>query len=296
MKTVNISILKYSWLVFFGSGVVFAAEIDGWKDTTTAPDGKPSTCAANKSRCTFKQAKSGLFFSPYIGKMNRDQAAEHCKDLSHNGSKLWRLPSSSELYYAYQIEKLGLPGTQFGKDPYWARNIKSGGDIGNTCYYASHPGKVENCYDSNAVHSVLCVQIDLTPHWKDITTDTQGSRSTCGKTPDRCTYLIPAQKLEVTPLIARSDWYTAAGNAARGCNSLNHNGVTGWRLPEVDELRRIVELEAYRLPSIVARSNEVLWTAESDGAEAETVRIDDMDGRHRSREKRTKDIGFICVR
>jgi hypothetical protein len=72
--------------------------------------------------------------------------------------------------------------------------------------------------------------------WKDVTTTAAGAASNCATDGDRCTMQDKITGLWWSKLQANAAWSQAVTN----CQSLNHNGQTGWRLPTQKEL-----MEAY---------------------------------------------------
>lgn len=72
--------------------------------------------------------------------------------------------------------------------------------------------------------------------WKDVTTTSAGAASNCATDGTRCTMQDKITGLWWSKLQANATWNEAWSN----CQSLNHNGQTGWRLPTQKEL-----MEAY---------------------------------------------------
>ena len=89
--------------------------------------------------------------------------------------------------------------------------------------------------------------------WKDVTTTTAGVASTCAADGARCTMQDKITGLSWSKLQSNQDWNTAWSN----CQSLNHNGQTGWRLPTIKEL-----MEGYTHSIRSAASNN--WMTEAD--------------------------------
>jgi hypothetical protein len=72
--------------------------------------------------------------------------------------------------------------------------------------------------------------------WKDVTTTAAGAASNCATDGARCTMQDKITGLWWSKLQANATWNVAWSN----CQSLNHNGQTGWRLPTQKEI-----MEAY---------------------------------------------------
>jgi hypothetical protein len=91
--------------------------------------------------------------------------------------------------------------------------------------------------------------------WKDVTTTSDGVASNCATDDERCTMQDKITGLWWSKLQASASWNTALSN----CQSLNHNGQTGWRLPTQKEL---MEAYTHGIRS-AARTN---WMIEADMA------------------------------
>ncbi len=102
--------------------------------------------------------------------------------------------------------------------------------------------------------------------WKDVTTASSGAPSNCATDSARCT-----MQDKITGLWWSKSQSTAAWDAAwANCQNLDHNGVTGWRLPTQKEL---MEAYIHGIRSAVSTNwitqaslNSWYWTGSSNSA------------------------------
>jgi hypothetical protein len=91
--------------------------------------------------------------------------------------------------------------------------------------------------------------------WKDVTTTAAGAASNCATDGARCTMQDKITGLWWSKLQTSAAWNVAWSN----CQSLNHNGQTGWRLPTQKEL-----MEAYTHGIRSAARTDTAWMTEAN--------------------------------
>jgi hypothetical protein len=103
--------------------------------------------------------------------------------------------------------------------------------------------------------------------WKDVTTTSGGAASNCATDGARCTMQDKITGLWWSKQQTNAAWWQAVS----GCQSLNHNGQTGWRLPTQKELmdaynHGIRSAAATNWITEAAMADDYFWSASSVSA------------------------------
>ncbi len=158
-------------------------------------------------------------------------AITYCEDLSYGGQTDWRLPTRKELAtlpdygrYSPAIDTTIFPGTQ--ADDYWSSS-------------------------SLASNTANAWRVDFDNGYVSSTTkaDTDYARCVRGETlPDSAfAEATVAGKVVVTDTVTGLQWtkeyfsLVAWGNAFFYCWNLDYGGATDWRLPNIEELKTLVD-------------------------------------------------------
>lgn len=133
--------------------------------------------------------------------------------------------------------------------------------------------KLINPQDGNKVLKDNSAELKtiLTNNWKDVTTEENGSSSSCEKKPGRCTKQDSSTGLWWSK--ARSS--TQSWSAAKAyCRGLNHNGQTGWRLPRRVELVAVGSVGIKQAANddwiSSAKMNTAYWSSTSDVSDGDS--------------------------
>ncbi|MCP4697683.1 MAG: DUF1566 domain-containing protein [Gammaproteobacteria bacterium] len=163
---------------------------------------------------------------------NRLDAHNYCENLRLAGYENWRLPTIGELgslvdYRRYDpaIDTNAFPGAK--PSVYWSGSSDVIGLAGASWHVHFRDGDVDRSYDDTACY-VRCVRAEIGDSLKHLVTDADTVTDT-----ERG--LMWQREDDGIPR-SREDAY---------CDRLNLAGYDDWRLPLIDELKRIIDHEKY---------------------------------------------------
>ena len=158
-------------------------------------------------------------------------AVDYCTELTYDGQTDWRLPTRKELamlsdYGRYNpaIDTTIFPGTQLGY--YWSSSSSAGNAVGAWRVSFANGGVSSN-YRTDTYYA-RCVRGETLPD----STFTEETISGKVIVTDTVTGLIWTKEYSGTVT-----WQ----NALSYCENLNYGGQTDWRLPNIEELKTLVD-------------------------------------------------------
>jgi hypothetical protein len=166
------------------------------------------------------------------------QATSYCSGLTIDG-RIWRLPSAYEVakLLDYQLGPPTINRTNFpntSPNNYWSSTVYAQ-NTSNAYFISFNDAKIDNIAKTNSFY-VRCVTGDspLAPQFTDNGNGTI-SDSTSGRVWQKCT------RGQTAPTCSGSVTQTTWANSITYCEGLTLGGRSDWRLPNINELRSIVD-------------------------------------------------------
>ena len=258
---------KSVWKVSFDNGSVYSTRIGSKlyarcvRDSNNSDSKKTSTKEATKTEKL--QWSEKVTTNPYTNPMFYNDAVKYCKNLNEGSYSDWRLPNIDELRtlikndadtqtggscpISEKAEKLSLK--DFTENCIRNRNHFSAGkysklhDRGSFCSssISSDPLDMHWCVDFNT-GGIFFNQIDN--NIDNFRCVRNSSHSDSKKTSTKSDDSKNKKEATKTEKLQWSDKSTAAMNwddAMNYCKNLNENGHSDWRLPNIDELRTLIQ-------------------------------------------------------